>query len=181
MYVFNVFLILVPFRHTEFGSDAFGQFLHVLVHFLMGQTGIDLRGAHVLMSHHLAYGFQRNPLRKSDKGPEIMPCHMVGKPTLYATKLGQFRHVVGQSGTAGHIEKSIAFPFTLVFFHDAPWNIKEKYITLAFCLLTFEPYPKISLAVRVQIGNIQTTHIRICDASERAKDKQVADGKAKQI
>ena len=33
MYVFDVFLILVPFGHTEFGPDASGQFLHVLVTF----------------------------------------------------------------------------------------------------------------------------------------------------
>ena len=104
-----------------------------------------------------------------------MPCHMVGKPMFYAAKFGKFRHVVGQGGTAGHIEKFVAFPFTLVFFHDTPWYIKEKYITLAFCFLPFEPYPKISLAVHVQIGNIQIAHISICDASEAAKDKQVAD------
>ena len=38
MYVFDVFLILVPFGHLEFASDAFGQLLYVFVHFLMGQT-----------------------------------------------------------------------------------------------------------------------------------------------
>ena len=104
-----------------------------------------------------------------------MPCHMVGKPMFYAAKFGKFRHVVGQGGTAGHIEKFVAFPFTLVFFHDTPWNIKEKYITLAFCFLPFEPYPKISLAVRVQIGNIQIAHISICDASE-ARKKHLSKG-----
>ena len=141
----------------------------------MSQTGIDLRGAYVLVSHHLAHGFQRGSLRKSDKGSEIMPCGMVGKPTFYAAELVQFRHVVGQGGTARHIKKFVTFPFTHVFFQDTPWNIKEKYVTLTFCLLTFEPYLKISLIVRVQIRNIQIAHIRICDASERAKDKQVAD------
>ena len=96
MYVFDVFFILVPFRHTELVAYALCQFLHVLVHFLMGQSGVDLRGAHALVSHHLAYGFQRNSLRESNQGAEIMPCHMVGKPMFYTAYFGKFRHVVGQ-------------------------------------------------------------------------------------
>ena len=36
--LFDVLLILVPFGHTVLGSDASGQPLHVLVHFLMSKA-----------------------------------------------------------------------------------------------------------------------------------------------
>ena len=80
---------------------------------------------------------------------------------FYAAELGEFRHVIGQGGTAWHIKEFVPDALSFVFLHYPAWNVKQAYHTFALGLLPFEPYPKVAFGVLAYISRTQVAHVDV--------------------
>lgn len=155
-------------------AEVLGEPVHVLADFIVGNSCVDLRGLHIGVAEHLAYGLDGHSLAERHGSGEGVPREVEREVLLDAADFGYLLQIAVHLLVGDDGEYLAVNELTFVLLQNLDGRRQEWNSYLGVGFLTVGYYPQASVEHLLDIVNSEVGEVDVCQTGEAGEDEDVA-------